>query len=92
MTLRIIEQAGEQESVIGLHGWFSAAEVDEVEKLVAARNCPLGIDLAHLTGADAKGLRALRGLQRRGVRLTGASPYVQLLLERTTLPDGDQDR
>lgn len=83
MTLRVFEGANEPEAVIELHGWLSAAEVGELAKLVAGKGPCLRIDLAQLAGVDAAGLRALRRLQASGARLTGASPYVQLLLERS---------
>lgn len=83
MTLRIFERAGEIEAVVALHGWLSAPEVPELERLVAAHHGLLQVDLAHLVGVDAEGLRVLKGLRTRGVRITGASPYVELLLERT---------
>ena len=53
-----------------------------MERLAAACDRPLRIDLAHLVEVDAEGLRTLRALRQRGVRITGASPYVELLLER----------
>jgi hypothetical protein len=88
MTLRIFEQAGEGEAVIALHGWLSAAGVGEVERLAAAQSRPVSIDLAQLAGVDVEGLRALLRLRGEGARLTGASPYVELLLERTIAGDG----
>lgn len=43
---------------------------------------PLRIDLAQLAGVDAEGRRCLRRQERRGASLTGASPYIGLLLEK----------
>ena len=43
---------------------------------------PVRIDLAQLAGVDAEGRRSLRRQERRGPSLTGASPYIRLLLER----------
>lgn len=85
MTLRIFEEASEHEAVIALHGWLSAAEVAEVERLATAQSLPVRIDLAHLAGVDAEGLRVLRRMRGGGARLSGASPYVELLLERPTI-------
>ncbi len=87
MTLRIFEGADEREAVIELHGWLSAAELDELAKLVAGKSPCLRIDLAQLAGVDAAGLRALRRLRGGGARFTGASPYVELLLERSAGED-----
>jgi anti-anti-sigma regulatory factor len=90
MTLRIFEEASEGVAVIALHGWLSAAEVDEVAKVVAGKGPSLRIDLAQLAGVDAVGLRALRRLRGGGARLTGASPYVEMLLERSAADDGER--
>lgn len=90
MTLRIFENAVEGEAVIALHGWLSSAEVAEVERLAAESSRPLRIELGQLAGVDEDGLRVLRRLRGGGARLTGASPYVELLLERTTDVDGTE--
>lgn len=87
MTLRIFEEATEMEAVIALHGWLSAAEVSEVARVVGAHQGALKIDLVHLVGADAEGLRALKSLQARGACIAGASPFVELLLKRTGEPE-----
>lgn len=86
MTLRIIEQENPGEVILALHGWLSAAEVGEVERLTAEARRPVTINLVHVVGVDADGLRALRRLREGGVRLAGASHFVELLLER--LADG----
>ena len=80
MTLRIFEEPRESEEVVSLHGWLSVAEVPELEKTAAARAGRLRIDLAQLAGIDADGLQALVRLRAGGARLTGASPFVELLL------------
>jgi anti-anti-sigma regulatory factor len=88
MTLRIFEEADEHEAVIALHGWLSAAEVEELTRVVAGKGRCLRIDLAQLAGVDAAGVRALRRLREGGARFTGASPYIELLLERTAPDEG----
>lgn len=80
MTLRVFEEAHENEAVVALHGWFSAAEVAVVEDTAAARGGPLTIDLTHLTGMDPEGIRSLLRLREKGARLRGVSPYFGLLL------------
>jgi hypothetical protein len=87
MTLRIFEQATEGKGgkgVIALHGWLSAAEVSELEGLAAAHSGAVTIDLTHLAGVDAEGIKSLRRLQDRGARVAGATPFVALLLERAS--------
>ena len=83
MTLRIVQQAVADETVIVLHGWLRANDVTEFENLAELAGLPLRIDLEHLAGANPDGLRALLRQEERGARLTGASPYIELLLSRT---------
>jgi hypothetical protein len=80
MTLRIFEKRDDDGAVIALHGWFSAAEVSEVERVAAEQGRPLRIDLECLAGVDSDGLRVLRRLAASGARLTCVSPYFELLL------------
>ena len=89
MTLRIEEET-EGETVISLHGWLSAAELGELASVVAGRGSCLRIDLAHLAGMDAVSLQALHRLRKSGARLTGASKYIELLLERTAVEGGEK--
>ena len=42
------------------------------------------LDLSGLRSADRDGIEVLRSLAAEGAELTGASPYVQLLLEQGT--------
>ena len=83
MPLRIFDESDAIEAVFALHGWLSAAEVNEVKRLAAESDRPLRLDLAHLVGVDAEGVRTLRALRQRGVRITGSSPYIELLMVRT---------
>jgi hypothetical protein len=83
MTLRIDRQVTAKENVIMLHGWLRSNVIAELEKAAALDALPLRIDLEHLVGADPDGLRALLKLEEQGARLTGASPYIELLLNRT---------
>jgi anti-anti-sigma regulatory factor len=83
MTLRIFVEIEEGGATVALHGRLSADEVAEVEKVTTAQGKPLNIDLAQLTGVDAEGLQALRRLRDAGARVTEASPFVEMMLERT---------
>jgi hypothetical protein len=83
MTLRIFVESAEDTVTVALHGRLSTAEVAEVEKVTGEQDKPLRIDLAHLTGVDRDGLRALRRLCVGGACVTAASPFIQLMLERT---------
>jgi hypothetical protein len=81
MTLRIFVEA--HGGVVALHGWLTAAEVEEVQKAVAAQGPSPQVDLASLAGVDEEGLQALKRLEQNGTSLTGAKPYIALLLGGT---------
>ena len=81
--LRILVEADHNEATVALHGRLSASEVSEVDEVISLQNKPVTIDLAHLTGADSEGFQALRRLRDAGVRVTEASPFVEMMLERT---------
>jgi hypothetical protein len=79
--LRIdVERAG-GECVVALHGWLAGEEVEVFRTSCAPLDLPVRIDLTNLAGADPKGLAALHGQRERGASITGASPYIALLLE-----------
>jgi hypothetical protein len=80
VTLQIVCRMAENEGVIELHGWLSGPEVAEFEGACASHPHPLRIDLENLAGASANGILALKDQRARGARLTGASPYIALLL------------
>lgn len=72
---------------VALHGWLNEEVLGEFE-----RECePLGnrawLDLSQLVGADEAGLRALNRRAAAGIRLVGASPYIQLLLKSQAAAD-----
>lgn len=89
MTLRIVQQVAEDGGVIVLHGWLRAEDVAEFEETAARAGLPLRIDLEQLAGANTDGLRALLRQEENGARLSGASPYIELLLSRTAGYAGD---
>jgi hypothetical protein len=98
VTLQIVGRVVEGEAVVELHGWLSELEIAEFEGECAQHPPPLRIDLKNLAGASADGILALKEQRARGARLTGASPYIELLLgsasrERTAkgrgAPGGD---
>ena len=80
MTLQIVGRTVEGEAVVELHGWLSDLEIDEFRGECALHPAPLRIDLENLAGASAEGILALKEQRARGARLTGASPYIELLL------------
>ena len=88
--LRIDVQHAGGECLVGLHGWLTGEQVPVFETSCASLELALRIELAHLFGADARGLAALIAQGKRGARLTGASPHIELLLEGAVgVPGGD---
>jgi anti-anti-sigma regulatory factor len=83
MTLRIFEDSDRHGPIVALHGRLGGDTVAEFEKVAAAHGQGLRVDLSHLTGTDADGLQALVRIRAAGARLVGASPFTELLLERT---------
>jgi hypothetical protein len=80
VTLQIVSRAAEQEPVIELHGWLRGPEIVEFQEACALNSLPFRIDLENLSGASADGILALKEQRARGAHLTGASPYIELLL------------
>jgi hypothetical protein len=80
VTLQIVGRMVEGEAVVELHGWLSELEIAEFRSECAQHQPPLRIDLENLSGASADGILALKEQRARGARLTGASPYIELLL------------
>jgi hypothetical protein len=80
VTLQIVGRVVEGEAVVELHGWLSGLEIDEFKGECALHPLPLRIDLKNLHGASGDGVLALKEQRARGARLTGASPYIELLL------------
>jgi hypothetical protein len=81
MTLQMVCRTVENESVIELHGWLSGAEVQEFQKACRAHMLPVRIDLENLAAASPDGILALKEQRARGALLSGASPYIELLLQ-----------
>jgi hypothetical protein len=83
MPFRIVVRLGGDSSVLELNGWLREAEVAVFEEACASQGAPVRIDLKNLLGLDAEGLQALHRQRARGVSMTGASPYIELLMSQT---------
>ena len=92
MTLQILSVNVGGTAQIELHGRLSALEVTEFRSVCAAQPAPVTIDLTNLSGASAEGILALRAERARGARLTGASPYIELLLEDSSVQHPKQSK
>jgi len=81
LAIRINSRVTPHGVVVELHGWLGQEVLGELENLCASIGGPFLLDLSQLAGTDEAGLRALRGRVAAGVRVEGASHYIQLLLE-----------
>lgn len=81
VTLRISTRRDGSREVVTVDGRLDADAVVELERMVAELSPPLCLDLVGLKSVDEVGLGVLRALLAHGVAVTGASPYVRLLLE-----------
>jgi hypothetical protein len=88
VALRITTSIEDDAVVLRLHGWLLSAEVGTFEEMLSDTTVPARIDLQWLVGADAAGVLALQRASDRGIALTGASPYLDLLFrgERASEP------
>ena len=84
MTLRITTVPGKDKTTIRIEGRLAANEVEDLEKEIQLVAAPVHVDLSGLQSADAEGVRALRSLSAKGVKLVSASPYIRLLLDETS--------
>lgn len=82
MTLRITASGPDLEVTVKLDGRLTGEEAPELQRVCAEGTGPLVLDLTGLQSADREGVNVLRELQAKGAHLIGASPYIQLLLDR----------
>ena len=83
MPFRIVVRLVGDSTVLELNGWLREAEVAVFEEACASQGGSVRLDLEQLLGIDADGLQALHRQRVRGVPITGASPYIELLMSRT---------
>lgn len=80
MTLKITTTGPGRPVVLALHGRLTGDETAELRRAVAEVGGEVVLDLAALQFADRPGVCLLRELKAHGVSLTGAPPYVALLI------------
>jgi anti-anti-sigma regulatory factor len=82
MKLRISQTQQGPTTVIQVDGELIAEGAAEFERVCAAARRPLTLDLTGLLMVDDAGRRVLRALIHENAQIAGASPYVELLLEK----------
>ena len=80
MNLRLSVTKHNVATVVHVEGRLARAGIRLLEELVHDSAGAVSLDLSNLMSADDAGIAALRTLKGRGVRLTGVSPYIGLLL------------
>jgi ABC-type transporter Mla MlaB component len=81
MSIRITSTSEAERTVLRIAGRLMSEDCAELAGPYGAAECPHIIDLSDLQSADSEGVRLLLGFVRRGAKIRGASPYVELLLE-----------
>ena len=84
MRVRITTLIGAKTTTIRVEGWLGVLEANELLGECRSADQPLRLSLEGLISMDDAGIRALRALKAHGAELTGASPYVQQLLNTKT--------
>jgi hypothetical protein len=82
VTIHIGLTRRERGTTVRVDGWLEGDEADELLRVVGAAELPVVLDLLDLRSADEPGIRALCQLEQQGVRLTGTSDYLELLMEK----------
>jgi hypothetical protein len=82
MSLRITTRQSALVMVVQVDGDLGGLGVGELEKVCQSIVGPFCVDLADLQSVDADGIRAIHALEGRGAAVTGASRYIQKLLDR----------
>ena len=82
--LRISQRRSGDHIVVCLGGDLTAETVDTLRARLAGRgpSQPTGLDLAELRFLDGAGAQLLVEAELSGCEIDGASPYVELLIER----------
>ncbi len=83
MDIRIDFNSNGSETVVRIAGRLTGAAVTQLKKACEPIEGSLVIDLSNLLFADDEGIKAIRAIVDRGTQVQGASPFVQLLLDKT---------
>lgn len=80
MLLRIGEERLGEVTILHVMGRLGGEAVEELGRACRTAGRPLRLELSGVLHADEVGLSLLRSLRDSGAELTGASPFIQLLL------------
>ena len=80
--LRISTRKDRKTTIIQVDGVLRGDGVSELEKVVGRMKPPLALDLSNLQNVDPPGAVVIITMNKNGVELLGASPYIQLFLKQ----------
>jgi anti-anti-sigma regulatory factor len=81
MEIRINITSEGPETVIHIAGRLSVTSVAQLKKVCDPIEGAFVIDLSNLLFADDAGIDTIRTIDKKGARVRGASPFIQLLLD-----------
>ncbi len=81
MRFRIDTYHEDDRTTLRVSGTLRGPAVDELDRVCRQADGPLIVDLHEVMTVDSFGAMLLNSLEERGAGLTGASPYVKLLLQ-----------
>jgi ABC-type transporter Mla MlaB component len=84
MTLRITPAGSGPSATLKVDGRLTSEEVAELRLACDRVEGRLILDLSGLQSADRQGVSVLQELRTKGAELIGASPYLQILLDRAS--------
>jgi hypothetical protein len=73
---------GKSENVVHIAGRLFGNAATQLKKACEHVEGPLVIDLSELLYADDEGINAIQAVADRGSKIRGASPFVQLLMDK----------
>ena len=82
MDIHIDFIPSKSENVVHIAGRLSGNAVAQLSNACDHFVEPLVIDLSELLYADDEGINAIHAIAARGSKIRGASPFVQLLLDK----------
>ena len=89
-TIRIdIITSDEPEDIVRLSGRLTEGEAFQLKKACNSIGKRFVLDLSDLLFADDAGINLLQELKKNGAEHRGASPFIQLLLDRSPVKKND---
>jgi hypothetical protein len=82
MGLCITVNANGSTTTVKVDGRLTLEGAAELDRQCGSAAGVVYLDLSNLRSADAEGVEAIRALADGGIQLSGASPYIEMLLKR----------